>query len=569
MITYLTLRITPGLWLSEVAAQVHTQMPWIAASDVLAAARSNEVRSQFEPANIHTLEGFLYPDTYRFTKHDTATTVVRTMVKRFDQVATSAGLGTVHVAGLTPYQVLVVASIVQEESGTPHDSPLIASVIDNRLRENMLLQMDATVVYALQTRKASNTAADRANPSPYNTYVHLGLPPTPIGATDQTSLLAALHPPTTTYLYFVVAGRDGHSAFASTLAEHNANVAKRARVGFAAVTVTGQTHLAAIIGDPVRHSLSPVMHNAAFAATGLDWVFVALPVARGEGARALDAIRVLGIEGLNVTMPHKAAAAAACDELRGDAAVLRSVNCVSRGEDGALVGESTDGEGFLRSLRDEGHDPAGVDALVLGAGGASRAVALALAQAGAVVRVAARRREAADECRGARFRDHGRRLGGRGGRGGGAARLPAARERHADRHGRPRRRGRRRARRAAVRGIRPRPRPRRRRPRLPAAADPAARAGREPGRADRRGHRHARPPRSHRLRALDRRRRTRRRHARPRPRRARLISWSHSLRSRAQPLSSSTCGSPRADDGSRRRTGNIACRCRGRSTRCR
>jgi len=163
------------------------------------------------------------------------------------------------------------------------------------------------------------------------------------------------------------------------------------------VNVSGYTRLAAIIGDPVRHSLSPAMHNAAFEAAGLDWLYVALLVERGAGARALDAIRVLGFEGLSVTMPHKAAAADACDEVRGDAARLHSVNCVSRGADGQLVGESTDGEGFLRSLLEEGHDPRGRGALVLGAGGAGRAVVLALAGAGANVRVAARRREAAAE----------------------------------------------------------------------------------------------------------------------------------------------------------------------------
>ena len=102
------------------------------------------------------------------------------------------------------------------------------------------------------------------------------------------------------------------------------------------MTVSGYTRLAAIIGDPVRHSLSPVMHNAAFAAAGLDWLFVALPVVRGAGARAIDAIRVLGLEGLSVTMPHKADAAAACDEVRGDAARLQSVNCVSRGPGATL-----------------------------------------------------------------------------------------------------------------------------------------------------------------------------------------------------------------------------------------
>jgi shikimate dehydrogenase len=165
-------------------------------------------------------------------------------------------------------------------------------------------------------------------------------------------------------------------------------------------TVTGYTRLAGIIGDPVRHSLSPVMHNAGFAAAGLDWLFVALPVERGSGAAAIAAIKVLGIEGLSVTMPHKADAAAACDEVRGDAARLRSVNCISRAAGGTLVGESTDGEGFLRSLREEGHDPAGARALVLGAGGAARAVVLALAQAGAHVLVAARRPDAAEQAAG-------------------------------------------------------------------------------------------------------------------------------------------------------------------------
>jgi UPF0755 protein len=231
IITYVTLRIPPGLWLAEVAKQVQKQMPGLSAAKFVALAQSDAVRSKYEPAGVHTLEGLLFPDTYRFTTKDREIDVLRTMVKRFDSVATTDGLDRVHVPGLTPYQVIVAASIVQEESGTDHDRPLIASVIDNRLKANMLLQMDATVVYALQVRKGANTPADRANPSPYNTYVHEGLPPTPIGATAEKSLLAALHPASTTYLYFVVAGTDGHSAFATTLAEHNANVEASRRLG--------------------------------------------------------------------------------------------------------------------------------------------------------------------------------------------------------------------------------------------------------------------------------------------------------------------------------------------------
>ena len=133
--------------------------------------------------------------------------------------------------GLTPYQVVVVASMVQEEAKLDSDRPLIASVIDNRLRDEMKLQIDATVLYALQVRKPANTDADRKIDSPYNTYVHTGLPPTPIGGVAKSSLSAALHPATTTYLYFVVGGTDGHHAFASTLAEHEKNVAAARAAG--------------------------------------------------------------------------------------------------------------------------------------------------------------------------------------------------------------------------------------------------------------------------------------------------------------------------------------------------
>jgi shikimate dehydrogenase len=150
----------------------------------------------------------------------------------------------------------------------------------------------------------------------------------------------------------------------------------------AGIPIGGATRLAAVIGDPVQHSLSPAIHNAAFRARGLDWVFVALPVAAGDVFRALDGVRVLGIEGVSVTMPHKATVAAAVDELDDDAAALGAVNCVWR--DGRrLTGSNTDGPGFVASLADAGFDPAGRRCAVLGAGGAARSAVSALARAGA------------------------------------------------------------------------------------------------------------------------------------------------------------------------------------------
>ena len=149
------------------------------------------------------------------------------------------------------------------------------------------------------------------------------------------------------------------------------------------MTPTASTRVAAVIGDPVRHSLSPVLHNAAFRALDLDWVYVAFEVPASGAVDAVRAMRTLGIDGLSVTMPHKEDVTRAVDQLSPTAARLQSVNCVHL-QGGELVGESTDGAGLIDALRnDEGFDVAGARCLVVGAGGAARAVVLALAEAGA------------------------------------------------------------------------------------------------------------------------------------------------------------------------------------------
>ena len=141
--------------------------------------------------------------------------------------------------------------------------------------------------------------------------------------------------------------------------------------------------MAAVIGDPVRHSLSPVLHNAAFAATGLDWAYLAFEVPAGGAAGALAGMRALGIEGLSVTTPHKDDVARLVDRRSPVAERLGAVNTVVR-RGRALVGESTDGQGFVDALRaDHGFDPSGRRCVVRGSGGAARAVVLALAGAGA------------------------------------------------------------------------------------------------------------------------------------------------------------------------------------------
>jgi shikimate dehydrogenase len=146
------------------------------------------------------------------------------------------------------------------------------------------------------------------------------------------------------------------------------------------------------MGFPIRHSLSPAIHNAAFRALGLDWAFLAFEVAPGTAGDAVAGMRALGMEGLSVTMPHKADVAAAVDRLSPAAEELGAVNTVVRRAGGVLVGENTDGAGFVDALRlDEGFDVAGRRCLVVGAGGAARAVVRALAQAGAAEVVVANR----------------------------------------------------------------------------------------------------------------------------------------------------------------------------------
>ena len=155
--------------------------------------------------------------------------------------------------------------------------------------------------------------------------------------------------------------------------------------------IGGATRVAGVMGWPIEHSLSPVIHNAAYEALGIDWIYIALPVAPGAAASAVAGLEALGFAGANVTMPHKEAVAAALGSLSEDAALLRAVNTIQV-TPGGLVGHNTDAPGFGRFLeRDAGFDAAGRAALLFGAGGAARACALALARAGAARLVVALR----------------------------------------------------------------------------------------------------------------------------------------------------------------------------------
>jgi shikimate dehydrogenase len=146
--------------------------------------------------------------------------------------------------------------------------------------------------------------------------------------------------------------------------------------------ISAETRVFGIFGDPVSHSLSPAMHNAAFIHKGIDGVYLPFRVVGEDLATAVDSLRALGIAGVNVTVPHKHAVGKYIDRLMGDAALTGSVNTIIN-KDGILTGYSTDGVGLLRSLREEAKwGPNGNTAIILGTGGAAAAVAFRLVQEG-------------------------------------------------------------------------------------------------------------------------------------------------------------------------------------------
>jgi UPF0755 protein len=222
----LTLLLPPGLTMQQIADRVG-KLEGKSAAKFMAAAQSNLIRSKFEPPNVTSLEGLTWPDTYRVGANETEAQILQKIVTQFDAEADRIGLGTSGASngGLTPYQALISASLIEAEAGTKDDAPLISAVITNRLHDQMPLQIDATLCYAKGGCPPVPTDADRKIDSPYNTYKVLGLPPTPIKTVSEVAMRAALAPAQVTYRYYV-SDSHGKTYYATTLAEHEKNVAK-------------------------------------------------------------------------------------------------------------------------------------------------------------------------------------------------------------------------------------------------------------------------------------------------------------------------------------------------------
>jgi len=216
--------VHPGFTLSELAARVDS-IPGHASGGFASAARSGVVHSVFSPPGSNNLEGMLGTGSYLILPGESDLTIVRDMVQRFDRDAQATGLSTASAAalGFTPYQVITAASVVEKEGYVAVNMPDVARVIDNRLAQDIPLQMDSTVLYAIGQDGGPVTSNDLKIESPYNTYLNKGLPPTPICTPSTVALAATLHPPPGGWLYFVLVKKDGTMAFSDTYAEQLAN----------------------------------------------------------------------------------------------------------------------------------------------------------------------------------------------------------------------------------------------------------------------------------------------------------------------------------------------------------
>ncbi len=217
--------IPPGFTVREVAERVG-QLPGHDQSAFDDLASGGTVRSPWQPAGSDNLDGLLGTGTYIVVPGETNRQLLTLMIDRFDRLADAVGLaGRSAALGLTPYQAVTVASIVEKEGVIAKNLGPVARVILNRLHDGMPLQMDSTVLYAEGRDGGTVTPTDLRLQTPYNTYLNAGLTPTPICFPSAAALEAALNPPSGSWLYFVVVDEDGTEAFADTYSQQLANEA--------------------------------------------------------------------------------------------------------------------------------------------------------------------------------------------------------------------------------------------------------------------------------------------------------------------------------------------------------
>jgi UPF0755 protein len=215
--------IPPGYRLTQIAEAVEESLG-IPADEFLARAGEGSFSLPEALPKGASLEGFLWPETYRIPTRDDADAVIQRLLDQFSEETVGLPWDNAESLDVTPYEIVVIASMIEKEAAVQRDRPLIAGVIYNRLREGMTLGIDATLLYDDPTPDGELSTADIETDGPYNTRLRAGLPPTPIASPYLWSLRAALEPADTPYFYYVLCGDDGGHRFAVTYDQHLANV---------------------------------------------------------------------------------------------------------------------------------------------------------------------------------------------------------------------------------------------------------------------------------------------------------------------------------------------------------
>ena len=220
----IAITIPPGFTLDQIADRVsaHTK---ITKAAFVAAATNAPLPSVLGGGTGRTLEGVLFPETYVINGQETAPEVVARMEREFDDKTATLDWSQAGKLGMSPYQIVIVASLIEREAKVAGDRPKVAAVIYNRLHKHMRLQIDATAIYGIPHKVP--TLADLRRPSPYNTYLIDGLPPTPIASPGLAAIDAALHPAPIDALYYVVCEPSGQSCFTNSASEFEKLKARR------------------------------------------------------------------------------------------------------------------------------------------------------------------------------------------------------------------------------------------------------------------------------------------------------------------------------------------------------
>lgn len=218
--------VKEGATLKEIAQAV--EQAGVLTKEEFLAGASDRLFLDKAGVEAKSFEGYLFPDTYFFSRPTTAQEVIWTMFHEGENHWDPKFSDQSEILKLSRHQVLTLASIIEKEAGKVEEMPIISSVFHNRLQQNWRLESDPTIIYGLENFNGNITKADLENPHPYNTYQHYGLPPGPIANPSEKAIRAALFPSVTNYMFFVADGTGGHT-FSASLKEHNQAVGKYIR----------------------------------------------------------------------------------------------------------------------------------------------------------------------------------------------------------------------------------------------------------------------------------------------------------------------------------------------------